>query len=113
MLVTKDLRHQQAKAKGLDWGNISLVEVVERQDAIGWRQHSQAAAVRAGRSDGGQLAGPTPAGAGAGRLGWHVPYHITWSHEHAELDWWDGRCVLMSRLGECGEVGRSGWKKVL
>lgn len=111
LLITKgDLRHQQAKLESSGLARFfRSVEVVSDKTppvyaAILQRYDLQAESfLMAGNSLRSDVLPVLQLG------GWavHVPYHTTWSHEHAELDCAAGeRCFEVQRLGELVELVR-------
>jgi len=111
MLVTKgDLRHQRAKLKGSGLGEYFYsVEVVSDKTPSVYADILRRRQVRARRflMVGNSLRSDILPVLELGGWAVHVPYHITWSHEHVEMDCAGReRCFEIEGLGEVVEVVR-------
>lgn len=111
MLITKgDLRHQQAKLAGSGLAQyFQAVEIVSDKNQAVYAAILKRSGVAAedflmvGNSLRSDVLPVLELG------GWavHVPYHLTWNHEHAELDCAGGeRCFVVDRLEQVVEVVR-------
>ena len=104
LLITKgDLHHQEKKIteSGLA-AHFSAIEIVSEKDGASYdrvlRRHGVAPAefVMVGNS----LKSDILPVLGLGGAGVHVPYHITWAHERAEVPVTEKRFRRIERLGE-------------
>lgn len=104
LLITKgDLHHQEKKVgeSGLA-AHFHAIEIVSEKDAASYdrvlRRHGVAPAEFA--MIGNSLKSDILPVLGLGGAGVHVPYHITWHHEHAEVPATEKRFRRIERLAE-------------
>lgn len=103
-VVTKgDLFDQETKIARSGLGDLfSAVEVVSEKDAITYAAVMRKFGVEPSRflMVGNSIKSDVLPVLAAGGTAVHVPYHLTWAHEHAEADAGNGRFVTLASLCE-------------